>query len=490
MDPFSKRNDTPPVPKIKFIDEGSPSMISQRRPEFKDMSIPAMIPQQRSEFKDMSVPAMIPQRRNEFKDRSIPALKPVHRNEFDDKSIQATSPLHRIELIGKSTPGMSPLCSTDSTKTMVPAMFPAVVPRCRTDSKDQSIPAIDEAHLTRRDVSKYKARPSTPKLQSKDRSIRGVESIPRIDSHEVSIPGVNPIRKIEPEDNSAPALSPIRKIKSTDTIIPTMSPSCRSDSTETLVPTPVKMRRTESKDKPSLAMDETHPIRKSTSEDKSSPAMNETTPIRKRTSKDKSSPSLRKIKSAISINPASPLGRLKDMHPHAISLLRAMCFFEPTDVRIRYLLEICDRYSSRAGSAEATLSDFPVQLTDLELTLNELKQERLIFHRTNTLGMSVKSEVRKAILNQLENMPEVFEVAFATAVVVLYELWPSMTGLKRKELEFDEYASYNPHNLWGGRDELVVHVRVLQSLFKRAKGDVRERCASRRYMVLLVEAAW
>lgn len=139
------------------------------------------------------------------------------------------------------------------------------------------------------------------------------------------------------------------------------------------------------------------------------------------------------------------------------------------------------------GGAEATLSNFPVRHTDLELTLHELIQVQFISDSENALGVCVEDEVREEMLNQLANMPEVFEVAFATAVVVLYELWPSMTGLKSYE---QGLAVYESDNLWGGRDELVVHVKALKSLFKKAKGVVRERCASRRYMVLLVEAAW
>ena len=110
-----------------------------------------------------------------------------------------------------------------------------------------------------------------------------------------------------------------------------------------------------------------------------------------------------------------------------------MCFFDPTDIRERYLTAICGRYSTHTGRSEATLSNFPIQPGEMQLALDELKQKQLISCPVDSLGKRVKDEVRKEILNQLENMPAVFEVAIETAAFVVLELWPSMMGSQKNE---------------------------------------------------------
>ena len=411
------------MPKVRFSDECSPSKTPVRRPGSNGMTVPAM---------DL-----------------------IRRTELDNESIQATSPLRRIELREKSVPGIGSLYGNESTETIAPGM----IPRYQTASQNKFVPALEEDRPMRKEASEDTASRFGPR----DSSFQGAQSIRRIESKDKFIQDMEPIPTMEPADSSFRPLSPIRKVRPANIIIPPVRPLRRSDSEETIVPTPVKLRRT--------------------SEDTVVP-----TPIKlRRPSKDNGSPSLRKMRSAISILSASPLTALKDLRPQATSLLRAMCFFEPTDVRERYLEAICARYSSKAGSFEATLSDFPVQPIDLQSTLNELKQEQLITTPADSLGIRVKDEVRQEILKQLKNTPEIFEVGFATAVFVLYELWPSMMGPQKSETNFDEYAKYN---LWGGRDDLVIHVMALESLFNKAKGVTRERCASRRYMVLLVEVAW
>ncbi len=328
---------------------------------------------------------------------------------------------------------------------------------------------------------------SMPGTAFKSEGTPSLIPIQRSESKEMSIPVIKPVRRVEFDEDSIKATSPVRKVKPTDIKIPTMRALHRSASEETIRPSPVKMRRSPSKDNISPSMDGTYPVRRSTSRDESSPTMKGTHLLRKSTSKEKVSPSLRKMRSAISIRPAFPRAALKGLQPPAISLLRAMCFFEPTDIREDYLTSICAHYSSHRGGSEDTLSEFPVQPDDLLSTLDELMKEELISFPADSLGIRVKDEVRKEILNQLKSMPAVFRIAFETAVFVLHKLWPSMMGPQKRELDFDEYAK---NNLWGGRNELVKHVEELVRLFERAKPDMRELCASRRYMVLLVEAAW
>ena len=411
------------MPKVRFSDECSPSKITVQSPEVNGMT---------ASTKDL-----------------------LRRIELDNETILANSPLRMIELREKSVPGIGSLYGNESTEPIAPDR----TPRYKTDSTDSSIQAMEEDHFMRKEASED----TVSRFGPKSKSIQGVQSIHRIESKDKSTQTVDLIRTIEPVDSSFRSLSPIRKVKPANIIIPTMSPLRRSDSEETIVPTPVKISR------PSEETIVQTPVRMH------------------RQSKDNGSPSLRKMRSAISILSASPLAVLKDLRPQATSLLRAMCFFEPTDVRERYLGAICARYSSQKGSLEATLSDFPVQPIDLQSTLNELKQEQLITSPADSLGIRIKDEVRKETLKQLKNRPEIFEVGFATAVVVLYELWPSMMGPQKSEPNFDDYAKYN---LWGGRDDLVIHVMALESLFNEAKGVTRERCATRRYMVLLVEVAW
>ena len=411
------------MPTVRFSDESSSSKISVRSPEANGMTDSA---------KDL-----------------------LRRIEFDNRTIQANNPLHRIELREKSVPGIASLYGDESTETIAPARFP----RYQTDSKNKSIQATEDDLFLRKEASEDTASRFGPK----GKSIQGVQSIRRIESKDKSIQDVEPIRTIEPEDSSFHPLSPIRKVKPANIIIPTTRPLRRSDSGETIVPTPIKICR------PSVEGIVQTPVRTH------------------RPSQDNGSPSLRKMRSAISILSPSPLATLKRLRPQAKSLLRAMCFFEPTDIRERYLEAICARYSSEKGGLEATLSDFPVKPIELQSTLNELKQEQLITSPADSLGIRVKDEVRQEVLKKLKNRPEIFEVGFATAVSVLYELWPSMMGPQKTELEFDEYAKYT---LWGGRDELVIHVMALESLFNEAEGVTRDRCATRRYMVLLVEVAW
>ena len=327
---------------------------------------------------------------------------------------------------------------------------------------------------------------AVPQAKFNDKGGHSMIPIRKSSMKDMSVPAIKPIRKVEFNEESIKATSPIRNIKPPDIVIPIRALH-RSDSDETIRPSPAKMRRTLSKDNISPAMDGTHTVRRSTSRDESNPAIKGTHLMRRKTSMEKVSPTLRKMRSAISIKSASPRAAIKGLQPQAISLLRAMCFFEPTDIRESYLTAICARYSSHTGRSEATLSEFPIQPDDLRSTLDELEMEHLISFPEDSLGMCVKDQVRKEILNQLKNMPAVFEVAFETVVVVLHELWPSMMGPQKSEPDFDEYAK---NNLWGGRNELVKHVKSLESLFQKAKADVMELCASTRYMVLLVEAAW
>ena len=411
------------MPKVRFSDECSPSKIPVRSPEANGMTASTM---------DL-----------------------LRRIELDNETIQANSPLRMIELREKSVPGIGSLYGNESTETIAPAW----IPKYETNSKNKFTQAIEEDLFMRKEASEDTASSFGPK----GKSIQGVQSIRRIESKDKSVQDVEPMRTIEPVDSSSPPLSPIRKVKPANIIIPTTRPFRRSDSEETIVPTPIKTGR-------------------------SSEETIVQTPVRmRRPSKDNGSPSLRKMRSAISILLPFPLGALVDLHPQATSLLRAMCFFEPTDIRERYLEAICARYSSEKGHLEATLSNFPVQPVDLQSTLNELKQQQLITSPATSLGMRVKDEVRQEVLKQLKKRPEIFEVGFATAVFVLYELWPSMMGPQKSEPNFDEYAKYN---LWGGRDDLVIHVMALERLFNKAEDVTRERCATRRYMVLLVEAAW
>ena len=117
-------------------------------------------------------------------------------------------------------------------------------------------------------------------------------------------------------------------------------------------------------------------------------------------------------------------------------------------------------------------------------------KEELISFPVYSLGIRVKDEVRKEILDQLKSMPDIFAVAFETAVFVLHKLWPSMMPsmiAQESEPNFDEYAK---DNLWGGRNELVKHIEALEILFPGGKVDITLRCASTKYFTLLVEAAW
>ena len=382
-------------------------------------------------------------------------MEQLRRLELDNETIQVTSPLRRIELREKSVPGIGSLYGIDSTVTTLPA----IIPGYQTDSKDKYIAAMEENCRKRNQALKDAASNFSPRGES----IQELQSIRRIDSTDKSIHDLERISAPEAANSSSPPLSPIHKVKPPNIIIPPIRSLRRTDSEETIVPTPVKTCR---------FSDET---------------IVQSPVATRRSSNDNGSPSLRKMRSAISILSLSPLAGLKKLPPQATSLLRAICLFDPTDVRPRYLEAICARYSSKAGQLEATLTHFPVKPNDLQSTLNQLKQEKLITSPAYALGIRVKDEVRQEVLKQLKNTPEIFEVGFKTVVFVLYELWPSMMEPRKSELNFDEYAQ---HNLWGGRDDLVIHVMALKNLFDNAKGAIMERCASRRYMVLLVEVAW
>ena len=93
----------------------------------------------------------------------------------------------------------------------------------------------------------------------------------------------------------------------------------------------------------------------------------------------------------------SPRASIKALQPQAISVLRAMCFFDPTDIREHYLTEICAHYSSHNGKSEAALADFPIQPDDLLSALDELMKEELISFPAYSPGMRVKDDVRKEI---------------------------------------------------------------------------------------------
>ena len=446
------------MPKVRFSDECSPSKITAQSPKANGMT---------ASFSDECSPSKIAVQSPEANGMTASTKDLLRRIELDNQTIQANSPLRMIELREKSVPGIGSLYGNGPTETIAPAR----TPRYETDSKKMSFQAMEEDRFMCKEVSEDMASRFGPKGKSI------VQSIRRIQSKDKSIQDVEPIRTTEPVDSCFRPLSPIRKVKPANIIIPTMSPRRRSDSEETIVPTPDRNCR------PSEETIVQTPVKTH------------------RQSKDNGSPSLRKMRSAISILSPSPLAALKKLRPQATSLLRAMCFFDPTDIRERYLEAICARYSSKKGGLEATLSNFPVQPIDLQSTLNELKQEKLITSPADSLGIRVKDEVRQEVLKQLK--PEIFEVGFATAVFVLYELWPSMMepqkselrnsdtpsmmGPQKSEPNFDEYAKYN---LWGGRDDLVLHVMALESLFNKAKDVTRERCATRRYMVLLVEVAW
>ena len=353
-------------------------------------------------------------------------MKVQRRIELDNDAIQATSPLRSIELGEKCVPGIGSLYDIESTVTTAPAM----IPRTKTNSKNQSPATMEE------DFRK------SNRIDSKDKSIQREE----------------PLRT-----SSFSPQSSVRKAKPADIIIPPARSLNRTDSEETIVPTPVKTCR---------FSDET--VVQSPVETR-------------RSSNDNGSPSLRKMRSALSMLSLSPLAGLYRLPSQATSLLRAICFFDPKDVRPRYLEAICARYSSKAGQLEVTLSDFPVKTRDLQTTINGLKKEKLITSPPYVLGLCVDDEVRQEVLKQVKNSPGVFEAGFKTVATVLYELWPSMMEPLKRELDFDEYAK---HTLWGGRDELVIHVTALKNLFDNAKGATMELCATRRYMVLLVEVAW
>ena len=308
--------------------------------------------------------------------------------------------------------------------------------------------------------------PRSPTLITQNHSIPNSET--QISFKDISARAMKQTRKVEFDEESIEATSPIRRGRPINIEIPQVRVLHRSTSNETIMPALVKIRRTPSKDDMSPATDGTHILRKSTS-------------------KDIVSPTLRKLRSAISLKPPFPRTALKGLQPQSISLLQAMCFFDPTDIRERYLTAICGRYSTHVGRSEATLSNFPIQPSEMRLALDELKQKQLISCPVESLGMRINDQVRKEIFNQLKNIPAVFEVAFETAAFVLQELWPSMMGPQKNEPEFDEYAK---DNLWGGRNELVKHVEALEGLFQGANTNIRELCASGRYLVLLMEAAW
>ena len=331
-----------------------------------------------------------------------------------------------------------------------------------------------------------------PESAFRDEGIPSLIAVQKSCCKQRSIPAMKPVRRVEFDEDSIQATSPIRNARSTDIEIPSTKALHRSDSQETITPTP---RKTRSKDDFRPVVDETHDICKPTSTDEGSPAVKGTHLLRKTTSMENVSPTLsptiRRIRSALSIKSTSPRAAIRALQPSASSLLQLMCFFDPNDIREQYLNEIGYSYSSDTGISVPMLSKFPVQPNDLQSALDELMKEELISFPAHSLGMRVKDEVRKEVLNQLKSMPNVFEVAFQDAVFVLHKLWPSMMPSmlesKQSEPDFDEYAK---DNLWGGRNELVKHVEALESLFQTAKDDTRLLCASTRYFALLVEAAW
>ena len=64
-------------------------------------------------------------------------------------------------------------------------------------------------------------------------------------------------------------------------------------------------------------------------------------------------------------------------------------------------------------------------------------------------------------------------------------MMPSMIGPQKRGPDFDEYAK---NNLYGGRNKPINWLKALKSPFKKAKDDMRLRCAAIRSFTLLVQA--
>ena len=177
------------------------------------------------------------------------------------------------------------------------------------------------------------------------------------------------------------------------------------------------------------------------------------------------------------------------LSPPTRSLLRAMAMFDPTDIRERYLASICRLYVDSRKTAqwqnEVFLLDFPVEEDACQHAIDELLGEGYIQPHDNGLGYFLEYEVRALQLDQLSNDRRTFDAAFRTAVWALFDLWPFMTDGNEPD-----YAKYAEYNLWGRRDELVIHVAGLERLFTGAEKKLKEDCCGQRYIRLLTEAAW
>ena len=187
---------------------------------------------------------------------------------------------------------------------------------------------------------------------------------------------------------------------------------------------------------------------------------------------------------------------LTNLEDETRSLLQAMAFFDPNDIRERYLVRICQLYHHARKNGywewEVFLPDFPSDLEKdpgaFRRALNELLKEGYIGPNDNGLGYYLEHEVRVVQLDQLSKDRELFDAAFRALVWVLFDIWPMMTD--GREPNYEKYAEYN---FWGQRDELVIHIASLERLFTQVtptSPKLKRDSCTQRYIRLLTEAAW
>ena len=203
------------------------------------------------------------------------------------------------------------------------------------------------------------------------------------------------------------------------------------------------------------------------------------------------------------------------LSPEALSTLRAMAFLDSKHLH-KYLLEpLRQLFTAKNGDL---MFSFPTTAAAYTEACAELVEASLIQLSEEDKAFSMSLDIQTSVLADAHTSGLICPLFNAT-VKVLSELWPQMLCvpdrtvdqeefaeatapgtdyelyLKERHSEgqmppLQEYIQYARVNVWGRRDELVLHIARLERIFYHLDDDMVEVCATITFAQLLAEASW
>ena len=207
--------------------------------------------------------------------------------------------------------------------------------------------------------------------------------------------------------------------------------------------------------------------------------------------------------------------RKDTLSPESLSTLRVMAFLNPECIHNDLLEPLRRMFTPKNKELKF---DFPTTAAAHMEACAELAEASLLQFDEKDKAYTMKPETQMSVLADTHTAGLIAPL-FNGTVKVLSGLWQPMvcvpdrtedqggykeattpgtsyeTYLKKRFTDnrlppFQEFLEYANHNVWGRRDELVLHVTRLEHIFYHFNDGLIEVCATVEFVMLLAEASW